>query len=312
MRILVYGAGVLGSFLAHNLYAGKKDVTLLARGAWARKIKENGLTIKHKARWKTTQDGIRVIEALLPEDRYDVIFVAMQYTQISAILPCLRANCSETVVLIGNNMTAEQVAAQLPDKRVLFAFTTVGGRREDCKAICVYLNKALTVGSLDGDSSYRPLIEEAFCELRYKIAYCDKMGDWLKSHAAVILPIAYACYFADGNLKTVAKNKAFLHKMVDATREGYNVLQAAGYTVLPEEDYRYVMEKGKSYYRLLKLMCATFIGKLAASDHAMSAVGEMTAISDAFDEIIARTSVPVPAWEELRQYLFRKIGRDRG
>ena len=43
MRILVYGAGVLGCNLANNLYHAEKDVTLLARGAWAAQLKQNGL-----------------------------------------------------------------------------------------------------------------------------------------------------------------------------------------------------------------------------------------------------------------------------
>ena len=36
MRILVYGAGVIGANLAADLVASGRDVTLLARGAWAR------------------------------------------------------------------------------------------------------------------------------------------------------------------------------------------------------------------------------------------------------------------------------------
>ena len=39
MRILVYGAGVLGCELAHVLLQNKKnDVTLLARGEWKERI----------------------------------------------------------------------------------------------------------------------------------------------------------------------------------------------------------------------------------------------------------------------------------
>ena len=43
MKILVYGAGVLGCNLARNLFHAGKDVTLLARGNWAAEIKQNGL-----------------------------------------------------------------------------------------------------------------------------------------------------------------------------------------------------------------------------------------------------------------------------
>ena len=33
MRVLLYGAGVIGSFLAHTLCSAGNDVTLVARGA---------------------------------------------------------------------------------------------------------------------------------------------------------------------------------------------------------------------------------------------------------------------------------------
>ena len=46
MKILVYGAGVLGCNLARNLFHAGKDVTLLARGNWAEEIRKNGLRIK--------------------------------------------------------------------------------------------------------------------------------------------------------------------------------------------------------------------------------------------------------------------------
>ena len=39
MKILVFGAGVLGCNLANSLFKAGKDVTLLARGKWAEEIK---------------------------------------------------------------------------------------------------------------------------------------------------------------------------------------------------------------------------------------------------------------------------------
>ena len=45
MKILVFGAGVLGCKLANDLFRAGKDVTLLARGKWAQEIQENGLRI---------------------------------------------------------------------------------------------------------------------------------------------------------------------------------------------------------------------------------------------------------------------------
>ena len=39
MKILVYGAGVLGCNLARDLFRAGKDVTLLARGNWERRYR---------------------------------------------------------------------------------------------------------------------------------------------------------------------------------------------------------------------------------------------------------------------------------
>ena len=45
MKILVIGAGVIGSNLAADLFTSAKDVTLLTRGKWAETLEKNGLII---------------------------------------------------------------------------------------------------------------------------------------------------------------------------------------------------------------------------------------------------------------------------
>ena len=53
MRTLVYGAGVIGSYLTHVLCAAGNDVTLLARGGWKEALEQDGLTIVHYLQRKT-------------------------------------------------------------------------------------------------------------------------------------------------------------------------------------------------------------------------------------------------------------------
>ena len=58
MKILVYCTGVLGCNLARNLFHVGKDVTLLARGNWAEKIRKNGLRIKDQFSLRTSVSNI--------------------------------------------------------------------------------------------------------------------------------------------------------------------------------------------------------------------------------------------------------------
>ena len=45
MKILIYGAGPLGSLYAHRLIQAGKDVTILARGQRYDRIQANGLAL---------------------------------------------------------------------------------------------------------------------------------------------------------------------------------------------------------------------------------------------------------------------------
>ena len=92
IKILVYGAGVLGCNLARDLFRAGKDVTLLARGNWGEEIQKNGLRIKDNFSPRVSVSRVPVVGELKPEDTYDVIFVVVRYTQLETVLDTLRAN----------------------------------------------------------------------------------------------------------------------------------------------------------------------------------------------------------------------------
>ena len=147
MKILVYGAGVLGCNLARNLLRTGKDVTLLARGNWAAEIRRNGLRIKDKFSLRTSVSRIPVVTELAPDAMYDVIFVVLRYTQLDSVLDTLRANRTKNIVFVGNNVQARALAAALPGKNVLFAFALSAGHREADRVVSIDLKK-ITIGQL--------------------------------------------------------------------------------------------------------------------------------------------------------------------
>lgn len=299
MKILVFGAGVLGCNLARNLFRAGKDVTLLARGSWADEIRQNGLRIKDKFSPRLSVSRIPVVTELKPEDRYDVIFVVVRYTQIDSILDVLRANGTKNIVFVGNNVRAEALAASLPEKNILFAFALSAGHRESDRVASIDLKK-ITIGQLRGAPSNEPLIGRVFEGTKYKVVYQPNMGDYLLCHAAFVIPAAFACYKTDGNLKKLKGNTAYLSRMIDANIEGYRAIRNAGHEILPKKDADF---EGAAYrktcLRFFKLMCATSLGKICASDHAMNAVGEMSALNRDLKAFFDEQGAPYPVWREL-------------
>ncbi len=299
MKILVFGAGVLGCNLANNLFRAGKDVTLLVRGAWAEKIRKNGLQIKNSISHCTKVSRIPVAAELLPEDTYDVIFVAVRYTQIKTILDALRASRAKTIIFVGNNVRASETAALLPEKNVLFAFTSAAGYRESNYVASVDLRK-ITIGPLLGAPSQEESVQKIFAGTKYKVTYEPNMEDYLLCHAAFVLPAVFACYKTDGNLKKLKKDDAYLHRLIDANIEGYRAIRNAGHEILPDADKEF---EGAAYrktcFRFFKLMCATALGKICASDHAMNAVDEMSALNRDMKAFFDVTGAKYPVWKTL-------------
>ena len=161
MKILVYGAGVLGCNLARNLFRAGKDVTLLARGAWAEQMKKNGLRIKNQTLRHVSVSHLPIVTALAPQDSYDVIFVVVRYTQLDSVLPLLLANKAKNIIFVGNNLRTKELAAQLPEKNVLFAFASSAGHRDSDQVVSVDLKK-ITIGPLRGAPSAEPLVQSIF------------------------------------------------------------------------------------------------------------------------------------------------------
>ena len=301
MRILVFGAGVLGCNLARNLFRAGKDVTLLARGAWGEEIRQNGLRIKDKFSPRMSVSRIPVVTELRPEDRYDVIFVVTRYTQLDSVRETLLANPTENLVFVGNNARADALAASLPGKNVLFAFALSAGHRERDHVASIDLKK-ITIGQLAGAPSNEALIGQIFQGTKYKVVYEPNMGDYLLCHAAFVLPAAFACYKTDGDLKKLKGDTAYLSRMLDANIEGYRAIRNAGHTILPKEDTDF---EGAAYrrtcLRFFRLMCATSLGKICASDHAMNAVDEMSALNRDLKRFFDENGASYPVWQSLEK-----------
>ena len=75
MKILVYGAGVLGSLYAARLSAAGNDVTVLDRLHRLADIREHGIVLEEAISGRRSVEVVGVAEELEPEELYDLVLV---------------------------------------------------------------------------------------------------------------------------------------------------------------------------------------------------------------------------------------------
>jgi 2-dehydropantoate 2-reductase len=310
LKILVYGAGVIGCELAHMLCKGQNDVTLLARGKWKETIDNNGLMIRHYAQLRTTIDKIKTIDVLEVNNTFDLIFVTMQFSQLPEVLPILSANKSRYIVLIGNNMNAEGCHKQIIDnslinKEIAFAFQRTGGRKENNLIISIHAGVVMTIGGYKSRLSrdFREQLSNAFSNSHIRLKDECNMDAWLKCHIAFILPVCFICYKLNGHLERATRT--MINQIIDATIEAHRMLKALDYPIRPDGEEDVFIHSRRKCYWMLRIISIIPLGRLVASDHAMNAVNEMYSLDEAFEVLCKQTDVPMPTWNELREYMVK-------
>ena len=319
MRILIFGAGVIGGQLCHALCACGNDVTVIARGAWAETLRNEGLRIHHYIQRKDTVDHPRVLEAP-DKERYNIVFAVMQYRQMEKILSDLAQINSPIVVLTGNNLSVAEMEQKIHEaspspKTVLFGFGSTAGTRENGKLTTVHTGDGrLTIGKAHEEipGTVKAVLQQAFSGSKLSVVYCDNMDAWLKYHAAFILPVVYLCYKTGCDLKKSTRAERKL--LLDAVRDAYHLLMALGYPVRPVGDEK-SLEPGLMNM-MVKLviygMSKTGLGALCTTEHCRHAPGEMEDLDEAFQSIrdrkpdypmpdFDRLRAMMPSWDQIRQ-----------
>lgn len=83
MRMVIYGAGAIGSYLGGILTAAGQDVTLVTRGAQLEALANRGLVLKGKRSGRPEPIRVRAVAPGDEKPPYDVVFVTLKAHQIA-------------------------------------------------------------------------------------------------------------------------------------------------------------------------------------------------------------------------------------
>jgi len=313
MKILVFGAGAIGSYYATKLYQAKIDVTILARGEKFQNIKDKGVVVEDFFTGEQTVSKIRVIDK--PDNEaYDIIMVIVQMVHINNVLAVLSEFKNVgSFLFIGNNVNGfENIGKQLGHDKILAGFGAIGGKRNGHKVLFADAdpkkpNKKVPIvlGKVNAFSNQKfEKTKELFESASIKVEAVDDIDGWLKTHAAMILGLAGATYKKENNLKNIAEDKELIKLIVNALRESMNVLKSLGVTIIPKRNRNLHFFPGFLLESIFRKLLNSEYAEIAIAGHTEAARTEMRALADGFLVLCQKSKVDYGSVKKLTGYII--------
>ena len=130
VRILIYGAGVIGSLYAALFAEAGYDTSIYARGKRFEALRNNGLL--YKKNQEVIKAEIRILGELPNDDIYDFVLLTVRENQLYEALTELKNNKSNTIVTMINSLDSYNKWEDIVGKgRILPAFPGAGGSIND-------------------------------------------------------------------------------------------------------------------------------------------------------------------------------------
>jgi 2-dehydropantoate 2-reductase len=227
MKILVYGAGVLGSLHAARLHEAGHDVTLVARGERLAFLRSHGVALASGKSVEVTHVPVPVTERATGS--WDLITVFVRSHQVEALLPSIAELEGDTLFLLNWAAGPAPLEEAIGRDRVLLGFPAQGGTM-DGDVVRFRPTSALTrlvrmpIAEPSGPVTSRlRRIAQTFRSAGFQSSYQTQMDAWLKTHAAFEVPLGLAVHTAGGP-ELLAGDAIAVRHMVRAIRGSLNAL----------------------------------------------------------------------------------------
>jgi len=241
MKILVYGAGTVGSTYGWQLSETGHDVTVLVKKGKKQFIETAGITIHctdfrgNKKQVIQTTFRPAVIEDLSPLNDYEFIIVSVNNIQLKEVLPILSKGAGSAHILFFQNNwdDFDEIDKYLAPEQYFFGFPfMVGGGRDDhgIHSVISGLKQSQTLlGERNGDTTPRlKKIADAIRNANLKPMITNQIIPWLMTHYAIAAGLSAGVMKAGGSMKTFTGDSKLLKESFMSIREGLEVCRKRG------------------------------------------------------------------------------------
>lgn len=305
MRILVFGAGVLGSLYAARLHLAGHDVSLYARGDRLTALAASGVQLEHALTGVRATVWPRVVGAVDSDTVYDLVLVFVRGDQLGPAARSLAEyRASRSLLFMVNNPAGhEAVGRTVGPERLMLGFAGAGGYREGNTVKYVILPglvQPTTLGEPGGSKTAR--VREARAALRsagFPVALNRNMDAWYKYHAAWVTPVAYAIYAAQAGGSSLGERPELVRELVDAVRELWRALRDAGHRITPARLHVIRILPRWILVPVITQLMRTRLADAVAIRHAEAAPEEMGLLAQQICEVTQAVRMPTPMWSRL-------------
>lgn len=302
LKVLFFGAGVLGSLYAAKFKEAGMDVALVARGKRVEELRENGIVLQDFKTEERTTTKIRVLDGMPEKEYFDVCIVMIQRTHLTEALKDLAKNKKiPTFLFMQNKVTGpEEMVEALGRDRVMIGHCNAGGERQG-QVVHYMIAEEMPLGELNGEKTERlERLAEAFKAAGFKNYFSKNIDSWKRYHVALAVPFALAMYNNDSCNYKMAENREDCRRAWRGIKEAFRVLRDRGFPVEPPK-FRLIFAMPEFlvlplFQRILK----TKIADIGMARHLRNAQEEMDLLTEEFFEIADGSKVSTPVLDELR------------
>jgi 2-dehydropantoate 2-reductase len=304
VKILVYGAGVIGTLYAARLQDGGNHVTVVARGQRLADIRRYGLALEDILGHGRSTTQVDTTERLDPNDQYDTALIAVRRDQVESVVPELAANhrIPTLFFMLNNPIGSSHLAQALGRDRVLLGFPGAGGTRDGhLVRYAMIVQQPTTLGELDGQRTARlRSLVDTFRRCGFPTTTSRDMDTWLKAHAFFVTAISGAIYTAGGDCHRLAEDRATVVLMAKGVREGYSAVRTLGLSVEPfalRVLFTWLPSAFAIYY--WRRFFASEMADYVFGRHARAASREMRELANDCRTLLEKSGIEAPALGQL-------------
>ena len=302
-RVLIVGAGVIGSSYACQMARWGLKVSLLARGPRLDELRTQGLQVQDLVTRQRCRQSVQVLAELPEEADYDLIILVVRHGQTAQALDVV-AHLAETtpiLVLQNNPSGATELAARLGQRGVLLGFPGTGGAQANgwVRSLPFWLG-ATVIGESDGADTQR--LHQAAAILRWAhigVQVESHIVSWLATHAAEIAVLAGVVLRNGGRVRRMARSSAEAKLYLAGLREAYAVLGASGIPITPATQAQLFERPVWVQLLIVRTLAWIPLAAQVIDHHVAAAPDEMRALYDHLLVLARQARVDVPVLESL-------------